>query len=62
MPSYFDEIDETMVFKSATMTKGAGGPSRLDGEQYRRLLRGNKCKKENKELHKELRVQLATLA
>ena len=27
LPSYFDEIDETMVFKSASMTKGAGGPS-----------------------------------
>ena len=40
------------------MTKGAGGPSRLDAEQYRRLLTSNKYKKENN----ELRVQLATLA
>ena len=32
LPSYFDEIDETMVFKSASMTKGAGGPSRIDAE------------------------------
>ena len=40
------------------MTKGAGGPSRLDAEQYPRLLTTNKCRKENK----ELRVQLATLA
>ena len=58
LPSYFDEIDETMVFKSASMTKGAGRPSRLDAEQYRGPLMSNKCKKENK----ELRVQLATLA
>ena len=58
LPSYFDEIDETMVFKSASMTKGAGGPSQLDAEQYHRLLTSNKYKKENK----ELRVQLATLA
>ena len=47
-----------MVFKSASMTKGAGGPSRLDAEQYRRLLTSNKYEKENK----ELQVQLATLA
>ena len=58
LPSYFDETDETMVFKSAYTTKGAGGPSRLDAEQYRCLLTSNKYKKENK----ELRVQLATLA
>ena len=47
-----------MVFKSASMTKGAGGPSQLDAEQCRRLLTSNKYKKENK----KLRVQLATLA
>ena len=47
-----------MVFKSSSLTKGAGGPSRLDVEQYRRLLRSNKYKKENK----KLRVTLATLA
>ena len=47
-----------MVFKSASMTKGAGGPSRLDAEQYHRLLTSNKYKKENK----ELLMQLATLA
>ena len=55
---YFDEIDETMVFKAANMTRGAGGPSQLHAEQHRRLLTSNKYKKENK----ELRVQLATLA
>ena len=58
LPSYFDEIDDTMVFKSASMTKGAGGPSQLDAEQYRRLLTSNKYKKKNK----ELQGQLATLA
>ena len=47
-----------MVFKSASMTKGTGGSSRLDAEQYRRLLTSNKYKKENK----KLRFQLATLA
>ena len=58
LPSYFDEIDETMVFKSASMTKGTGGPSLIDAEWYRRLLTSNKYKKVNK----ELRLQLATLA
>ena len=58
LPQYFDEIDETMIFKSASMTKGTGGPSRLDAEQYCRLFTSNKYKKENK----ELRIQLATLA
>ena len=58
LPSYFDEIDETMVFKSTSITKVVGGSSRLDAEQYRRHLTSNKYKKENK----ELRVQLATFA
>ena len=47
-----------MVFKSANMTRGPGGPSQLDAEQYHCLLTSNKYKKENK----ELRVQLAILA
>ena len=47
-----------MVFKSSSLTKGAGGPSLLDAEQYRRLLTSNKYKKKNK----KLRVTLATLA
>ena len=58
LSSYFNEIDEFMVFKSPSMTKVAGGPSRLDAEQYRCLLKSNKYKKENK----ELQVQPATLA
>ena len=29
LPSYFDKVDKTMVFKSASMTKGVGGPSNL---------------------------------
>ena len=58
LPSYFDEIDKTMVFKSASITKGAGPPSQLDAEKYRRLFTSNKYKKE----YKEIRVQLATLA
>ena len=32
LSSYFNETDEFMVFKSASMTKVAGGLSRLDAE------------------------------
>ena len=48
--SYFDSIDEAMkaVLKAATLTKGAGGPSQLDYEQYQHILSSHKFKKENK--------------
>ena len=32
--TYFDDIDETMIYKASGMTKGAGGPSHLDADQY----------------------------
>ena len=60
MPSYFNEIDKNVVFKSVSMTKGSGGPSKHDVEQFRRLLMSNKYKNKNK--NKELRFQLDTLA
>ena len=58
LPTYFDEIDESMVLKAITVTKGAGGPSHMDAELYRHLLTSKKFKKENK----ELRNQIAKLA
>ena len=58
LPSYFDEIDESMVLKAITLTKGAGGPSHMDAELYRHLLTSKKFKKENK----ELRTHIAKLA
>ena len=58
LPSYFDSIDEAMVLKAASLTKGAGGPSQLDSEQYRHILSSCRFKKEKK----ELREQLARLA
>ena len=45
---YFDEIDEIMVAKAANLTKGAGGPSHLDSDQFRHLLLSKKFKKEAK--------------
>ena len=57
VPSYFDSIDEAMVLKAASLTKGAGGPSQLDSEQYQHILSSWKFKKE-----KELREQITRLA
>ena len=57
VPSYFDSIDEAMVLKAASLTKGAGGPSQLDSEQYQHILSSCKFKKE-----KELREQITRLA
>ena len=47
LPSYFDNINESMVLKATSLTKGAGGPSQLDPEQYRHILTSTKYKKEN---------------
>ena len=44
LPSYFDEIDENMVLKACSRTKGVGGPSQLDAEQYRHILTSKKFK------------------
>ena len=48
--SYFDSINKAMVLRTASLTKGAGGPSQLDSEHYRHILSSRKFKKENKEL------------
>ena len=34
LPCYFDNIDEEMVSKASSLTKGADGPSQLDAMQY----------------------------
>ena len=47
-----------MIYKAASLTKGAGGPSQLDAEQYRHILTSRKYKAENK----DLREQMAQLA
>ena len=55
----FDGIDENMIQSAIIrMTKGAGGPSQIDADQYRHILLSTKYKKENK----YLREQIATLA
>ena len=49
LASYFDNIDEEMVSKVSSLTKGADGPSQLDAIQYHHLLSRRKYKVENKE-------------
>ena len=58
LPCYFDNIDEEMLSKASSLTKGAGGPSQLDAMQYHHLLSSRKYKVENQ----ELRPQIAILA
>ena len=55
---YFDNIDEEIVLETSSLTKGAGGPSQLEGMQYHHLLSSHKYKVENR----ELRTQIAILA
>ena len=60
--SYFDSINKAMVLRTASLTKGAGGPSQLDSEQYRHILSSRKFKKENKELREQLPQLVRLLA
>ena len=62
LPSYFDNIDESMIKNAARLTKGAGGPSQLDAEQYRHVLLSTKYKKESKDLHDQIAILAKKLA
>ena len=46
-PATFYSIDETEILKAANSTKGSGGPSLLDAQQWKRLLCSNKYKTRN---------------
>ena len=43
--SYFHEIDKIMIVKAAYLTKGAGGPSHLDTDQFHHMLLSKKFTK-----------------
>ena len=62
LPCYFDNIDEEVVSKASSLTKGAGGPSQLDAMQYHHLLSSRKYKVENKELRTEIPILARKLA
>ena len=55
-PAYFYSIDEDQIRRAANATHGSGGPSQLDGKQWKRLLCCNKFKSESKELREELAI------
>jgi hypothetical protein len=61
-PNYFDELDENMILKAAQRTKGAGGPSHVDAEQFSHILTSTKYKKENKELREQISIMAKKLA
>ena len=54
----FDSIDEHAILKSAKETKGSGGPSAVDAEQFRRIV----CSKNFLKQGKVFREELADLA
>ncbi|XP_068684892.1 uncharacterized protein [Montipora foliosa] len=55
-PGVFDLIDEEMIFKSASRTKGSAGPSGMDSEIYKRILCSKNFKNEGKMLREELAI------
>ena len=55
-PAYFYTIDEDQIFRAANATKGSGGPSQEDAQQWRRILCSSKFKAEGKELREELAI------
>ena len=52
--AHFADINESLILKAVTHTKGAGGPSQLDADQYRRILCSNHFKVEAKDLREEI--------
>ena len=59
---YFHEINEIMIAKAASLTKGAGGSSHLDSDQFCHMLKGKTFKTEAKELREQTAVLARTLA
>ena len=57
-PAHFNSITEQEIMKAAQQTKGSGGPSLMDGKQWKRILCSSHFRCEGK----ELREQLATFA
>ena len=56
--TYFESIDEELIQKAAIATHGAAGPSKLDADQYQRML----CSRNFKTEGLVLRNEIATLA
>ena len=56
LPCYYDNIDEEMVSKASSLTKGVGGPSQLDAMQNHHLLSSRKYEVESKELRTQIAI------
>ena len=52
--AHFFDITEVSIQKAAMKTKGAGGPSQFDADQFRRILCSKHFKAEGKELREEI--------
>ena len=60
--NYFDSIDEGTIHRAAKLTKGAGGPSQLDADQFRRILCSKNFVKEGKDLREQIAILARTIA
>ena len=52
----YDLIEEEMIYHSVSKTKGSAGPSGMDSELYRRILRSTSFKTEDKILREDIAV------
>ena len=52
--SYWNAIDESMIATTTRLTKGSGGPSQLDAEQFCHIILSKKFKKELKDLREQI--------
>ena len=55
-------IDEALIKNAVLQTKGAGGPSHLDADQYRHMLLSHNYKKEAKDLRDQIAILARKLA
>ena len=53
-PAKYFDIDEQLVLKAANTTKGSGGPSQLDAQQWKRMPTSNQFKNEAKDFRDSL--------
>ena len=59
---YFDEIDEMMTGKAASLTKGSGSLSHVDADHFRHMLLSKKFKIEGKNLREQIALLSRNLA
>ena len=60
--NYFDSVDEGTIHRAAKLRNGAGGPSQLDADQYRRILCSKNFVKEGKDSREQIAILARTIA